>query len=129
MRCASAQINRTAITAIGHWHNQRATLMADANLGAATQPWVPGAHAPVLIGLAAVGDATVIPAVVDRGCNAPAMAFAVMRKRGALNKKGQREQSATDHLPSTSETAQDFGSSVYLEIAPTIPLASSSLKQ
>ena len=65
MCSASAEVDAVALAPISDAHREGAALVADTYGRAAWQPRMRGADAPVLVGLAAVGGAAVIPGVVD----------------------------------------------------------------
>ena len=71
MSGASAEVDAVAIAAVSDAHREGAPLVADTYGRATWQPGVSGADAPVLICLAAVGGAAVIPGVVDGGSDWP----------------------------------------------------------
>ena len=71
MSGASAEVDGVAIAAVGDAHREGAALVADTYGRATWQPRVSGADAPVLICLAAVGGAAVIPRIVNGGSDWP----------------------------------------------------------
>ena len=62
---AGAEVDAVALAPISDAYREGAALVADAYWRAAGQPGVGGADAPVLVCLAAIGSAAVIPGVVD----------------------------------------------------------------
>jgi len=71
MRSTCAEVDAVALAPISDAHREGAALVADAYGRATWQPRVSGADAPVLICLAAVGGAAVIPRIVDGGGDWP----------------------------------------------------------
>lgn len=82
MRSSSGEVDGVAVAAVLDRNDEGAALMADPNRGAAGQPWMSGGNTPVLIGLAAVGRASVERGVIDGGGYCSAMATAVMGQGG-----------------------------------------------
>ena len=71
MCSASAEVDAVALAAVGDAHREGAPFVADTYGRAAGQPRVGGADAPVLVCLAAVGGAAVIPRIVNGGSDWP----------------------------------------------------------
>jgi len=71
---AGAEIQTCAVAAVGDGHREGAASVGDAHSGAAGEPGVGGADAPVLVGLAAIGDAAVIIRVISSSCYWPSVA-------------------------------------------------------
>lgn len=71
MSCTGREVDRVAVTAIGDRDSQLTSAMTDVDLGAAGQPGMGGADAPVLVGLAAIGDAAVKIRVVNSASYVP----------------------------------------------------------
>ena len=62
-----AEIQTCAITPVGDEHRERSPSVRDAHSGAAGEPGVGGGGFPVAVDITAVGDAAVVPAVVNGG--------------------------------------------------------------
>jgi len=73
MCCASAEIQRVAVAAVGNGNRKRAPSVSHPHLRAAWQPRMRGADAPKLEGLTAIRRASVIPAVIDSGGHLPGL--------------------------------------------------------
>ena len=71
MRSTCAEVDAVALAAVGDAHREGAALVADTYGRATWQPRMCGADAPVLICLAAVGGAAVIPRIVNGGSDWP----------------------------------------------------------
>ena len=71
MSGASAEVDGVAIAAVSNAHREGAPLVANTYGRAAGQPGVGSAAAPVLVCLAAIGGAAVIPLVINSGSDRP----------------------------------------------------------
>ena len=71
MSGAGAEVDAVALAPISDAYREGAPLMANTYGRATWQPWMCGADAPVLVCLAAVGGAAVIPRIVNGGSDWP----------------------------------------------------------